>query len=83
MDVRIKVYNDFHRVEYLRTLPLHRSRKEMKSSQDHAVFSYRLRPTDDFLHTVFALGEDAEVLDPEWFRDYVSAELKRMLGRYE
>ncbi|MDE7349905.1 MAG: WYL domain-containing protein [Muribaculaceae bacterium] len=81
-DVRIKVYNDFHRVEYLRTLPLHRSQKEVETSDENAVFSYRLRPTDDFLYAVLALGGDAEVLEPAWFRKYVSEELKRMLGRY-
>ena len=82
-DVRIKVYNDFHRVEYLRTLPLHGSQKEVETSDEHTVFSYRLRPTDDFLYAVLALGSDAEVLEPAWFRDYVAKELKRMLGRYE
>ncbi|MDE7410149.1 MAG: WYL domain-containing protein [Muribaculaceae bacterium] len=82
-DVRIKVYNDFHRVEYLRTLPLHRSQREVETSEDQAVFAYRLRPTDDFLNAVLALGGDAEVLEPAWFRDYVAEELKRMLGRYQ
>lgn len=82
-DVRIKVYNDFHRVEYLRTLPMHRSQKEVETSLEHSVFSYRLRPTDDFLNAVLALGGDAEILEPEWFRNYVVEELRRMLGRYE
>ena len=82
-DVRIRVYNDFHRVEYLRTLPLHRSQKEVETSSEYAVFAYRLRPTDDFLNAVLALGGDAEVLEPAWFREYVAEELKRMLGRYD
>ena len=81
-DVRIKVYNDFHRVDYLRTLPLHRSQKEVETATGYSVFSYRLRPTDDFLSAVLALGGDAEVLTPEWFRGYVCTELIRMLGRY-
>lgn len=61
---------------------LHRSQKEVETAQDYAIFSYRLRPTDDFLCAVLALGGDVEVLEPAWFRDYVVAELKRMLGRY-
>lgn len=67
-DIRIKVYNDSHRVDYLRTLPLHRSQKEVETTAEHSIFSYRLRPTDDFLSAVLALGGDAEVLEPAWFR---------------
>ncbi|MDE5586248.1 MAG: WYL domain-containing protein [Muribaculaceae bacterium] len=82
-DVRIKVYNDWHRVEYLRTLPLHSTQKEVETTSEYAVFTYRIRPTDDFLYAVLALGGDAEVLEPVWFRKYVSEELTRMLGRYD
>ena len=81
-EVRIKVYNDFHRVDYLRTLPLHSTQKEAETTSEYAVFTYRIRPTDDFLYAVLALGGDAEVLEPEWYRDYVVKELNRMLGRY-
>ena len=70
-------------MEYLRTLPLHRSQKEVDTCLEHTVFIYRLRPTDDFLYAVLELGGDAEVLAPAWFRDYVAKELKRMLARYE
>lgn len=80
--VRIKVYNDYHRADYLSTLPLHHSQKMIEVTPAHTIFEYRLRPTDDFLSAITELGGDAEVLSPAWFRDYVATELRRALDRY-
>ena len=80
--VRIKVYNDCHRADYLGTLPLHRSQLIIDSTPGYTIFEYRLRPTDDFLYVILALGGDAEVLSPEWYREYVSKEVKRTKSRY-
>lgn len=81
-NVRIKVYNDYHRADYLRTLPLHRSQLIIESTPEYTIFEYRLRPTDDFLAAILALGGNAEVLSPEWYRNYVIDEARRMIGRY-
>lgn len=81
--IRIKVYNDFHRSDYLRTLPLHKSQTIIDSTPQYTVFEYRLRPTDDFLSAILALGGDAEVLEPQWYREYVKDEIKRLESRYQ
>lgn len=80
--VRVKVYNDYHRADYLRTLPLHKSQTIIDSTPEYTIFEYRLRPTDDFLSAILALGGDAEVLSPEWYRTYVKKELHRAYVRY-
>lgn len=81
--VRVKVYNDYHRVDYLLTLPLHKSQLVIDSTPDYTIFEYRLRPTDDFLCAILALGGDAEVLSPEWYRNYVREEIYRASIRYK
>lgn len=81
--IRVKVYNDYHRADYLRTLPLHKSQIIIESTPEYTVFEYRLRPTDDFLSAILALGGDAEVLTPEWYREYVREEIGRIGKRYE
>lgn len=81
-NVRIKVYNDYHCADYLRTLPLHRSQLIIESTPEYTIFEYRLRPTDDFLAAILALGGNVEVLSPEWYRNYVIDEARRMIGRY-
>lgn len=80
--IHIKVYNDYHRADYLRTLPLHKSQIVIDSTPEYTIFEYRLRPTDDFLSAILALGGDAEVLSPEWYREYVKEELQRLNSRY-
>ena len=80
--VRIKVYNNYHRADYLRTLPLHKSQIIVESTPVYTIFDYRLRPTDDFLSAILSFGGDAEVLSPPWYRDYVREEIKRMSQRY-
>lgn len=80
--IRVKVYNDYHRADYLRTLPLHKSQIIIESTPEYTVFEYRLRPTDDLLSAILALGGDAEVLTPEWYREYVKEAVGRTIGRY-
>lgn len=80
--IKVKVYNDSHSSDYLRTLPLHKSQIVIESTPEYTVFEYRLRPTDDFLAAILALGGNAEVLSPEWYRNYVIDEARRMIGRY-
>ena len=81
--IRIKVYNDYHRADYLRTLPLHKSQVVIDSTPEYTIFEYRLRPTDDFLSAILALGGDAEVLIPEWYCEYVRDEIVRLQQRYD
>lgn len=80
--IRVKVYNDYHRADYLRTLPLHKSQLIIDSTPEYTIFEYSLRPTDDFLSAILALGGDAEVLSPQWYREYVKEELQRLNQRY-
>ena len=63
--------------QYIRTLPLHASQKEVETTEDVSVFEFRLRPTLDFqqellTHAVNA-EEDIEVLEPQWLREHMQA----------
>lgn len=63
--------------QYIRTLPLHASQKEVETAEDVSVFEFHLRPTLDFqqellTHAVNA-EEDIEVLGPQWLREHMQA----------
>ena len=63
--------------QYIRTLPLHASQKEVETAEDASVFEFYLRPTLDFqqellTHAVNA-EEDIEVLEPQWLREHMQA----------
>ena len=68
---------------YLRTLPLHASQKEIEHTDEYSIFTVRLRPTFDFRQEVLSQGCDIEVLEPKWFRDEVAEICKHMWNKYK
>ena len=70
-------------MNYLRTLPLHHSQREVKSTAEYADFEFYLRPTFDFRQELLAQGHDVEVLRPSQFREEMKDILEKMLKRYQ
>ena len=67
---------------YLRTLPLHHSQKELRSTPEYADFEFYLRPTLDFRQELFSQGDEVEVLEPATFREEMMETSRRILKRY-
>ena len=67
---------------YLRSLTLHQTQKEIERTDEYSVFTVRLRPTFDFHQEVLSQGCDIEVLEPKWFRDEVAEISKHMWNKY-
>ena len=67
---------------YLRSLTLHTSQKEIKRNDEYSIFTVRLRPTFDFRQEILTMGSDIEVLAPKWFRDEVAEISKHMWDKY-
>ena len=70
-------------INYLRTLPLHHSQKELGSTAQYADFSFYLCPTFDFRQELLSQGDEVEVLQPESFRKEMKEMLERMISRYK
>ena len=68
--------------DYLRTLPLHHSQREIASTADYADFALDLRPTADFLGQLLSHGARIEVLEPESLRQQMAQALSASLERY-
>ena len=73
--IRLKVSDVNHRRQYLRSLPLHYSQREVEKYIDYSVFEVRVAPTYDFVQQILSMGGEVEVLSP----DYVRAEIKRRI----
>lgn len=69
-------------INYIRTLPLHTSQKELESTDKYADFAYFLRPTFDFKQELLSQADEVEVLEPLSLREEMKAILQRMLKRY-
>ncbi|MCX6237342.1 MAG: WYL domain-containing protein [Bacteroidia bacterium] len=75
VEIVIKVYGNHPK--YLRALPLHHSQKEIETSADHSLFSFRLSPTYDFYQEIFSRRENLEIVSPQEVRD----EFKKILTK--
>lgn len=67
---------------YLRTLPLHASQKELQSTDEYTDFSLDIRPTADFINTLLSHSDGLEVLEPADLRLKIRKILTRTLNRY-
>lgn len=68
---------------YLRTLTLHETQKEIEQTDEYSIFTVRLRPTFDFRQEILSQGCDIEVLEPKWFRDDMAEISKHMWNKYK
>ena len=68
---------------YLRSLTLHQSQKEVERNDEYSIFTVRLRPTFDFRQEILSQGCDIEVLEPKWFRDDIAVISKHMWNKYK
>jgi hypothetical protein len=68
---------------YLRSLTLHQTQKEIERTDEYSIFTVRLRPTFDFRQEVLSQGNDIEVMEPKWFRDEVAEISKHMWNKYK
>lgn len=67
---------------YLRTLPLHHSQRELASTPDYTDFSFDIRPTSDFLGELLRHSEGIEVLEPLDLREKMRQMIAETLKRY-
>ena len=80
-EIRISV--DAWLANYLRTLPLHPSQKEVGESTSFNVFQYTLRPANDFYQALLHHGPHLKVLSPESVRGEMKKLIQEMAEKYK
>ena len=79
--VTLKAYGK--QIEYLRSLPLHKSQCETFSKYgEFCVFEYKLCLTPELSSQILAMGENVEVLEPIELREEVKRILEESFLRY-
>ena len=68
---------------YLRSLPLHHSQKEIERTDEYSVFEYHLAPTSDFIQELRSFLPEILVLQPLWLRNKFIDEAKEILENYK
>lgn len=67
---------------YLRTLPLHASQKEIKQTDEYTEFSYDIRPSVDFVLELMSYSDGLEVLEPIELREKICNSFQASIERY-
>ncbi len=78
----IKVKVDAARANYIRALPLHHSQEE-EQHEEYSIFTYKLRPANDFYQALLHEGEFLEVLEPAEVREAMKEKIGKMMKRYD
>ena len=77
----LKVYSKQR--QYFRTLPLHKSQKEVDIQPDYSIFEYWMAPTWDLDMDLMQYADEVEVLEPESLRDEIIDHAWCMLDAYK
>ena len=81
--VKVKLRAYGKQIEYLRSLPLHKSQCETSSRYgEFCVFEYKLYLTPELSSQILAMGENVEVLEPIELREEIMSRLNDCLNRY-
>ena len=78
--VKLKVTAD--QSNYLRSLPLHPTQKEVERGEEYSIFELRLCPEFDFQQEILSQAPDVEVLEPLWLREEIAEKVKAMWAKY-
>ena len=79
--IRLKVSAE--QSNYLRSLPLHASQKELVRSGDYSIFELHLSPQYDFQQELLSKTPEIEVLEPEWLRNEIAEKVKTLCKKYQ
>ena len=81
--IRLKVYDTNHRREYLRSLPLHWTQQETEQHEHYSIFEMRLAPTYDYLQELLSMGNEVEVISPDYVRQEMKWRVSEMMAKYD
>jgi len=81
VEIQIRV-SHFWR-QYLITLPLHASQREIEYDKEYSVFSYSLAITPDLINRLISFGPELQVLAPSSLRQKMIDTITRMADSYK
>lgn len=68
--------------DYLRTLPLHTSQREVSQTDEYTDFAIDIRPTPDFISQLLNHADGLGVVEPASLRHKIREIIENTLKRY-
>lgn len=78
--IRIRACNG--QQNYIRSLPLHPTQKEVSTGSGEAIFSFFARPDSDLIRELLGYGADVTVIRPKWLREELRKIADKMIYNY-
>ena len=82
MAEEILVKADTDQSNFLKGLPLHPSQRIVEETDSYCIFSWRLKPSYDFIQQLLTMNAHIEVLEPISLRERIKGLLQEMLKKY-
>ena len=79
--IRLRAYGVMR--DYLRTLAVHKSQKEMLTEEGFSDFTLKMIITHDLKQFFLSQGEQLEILEPQTLRQDIKSKITKMLALYE
>ena len=67
---------------HLRSIPIHHSQQEYRTTAAGSKFRLFVRPNDDLVKDLLRFGADVQVLSPAWFRKKIEGVINEMARSY-
>ena len=67
----------------VRQQPIHASQRETLTGNDYSEFTYQINISSDFISTILAMGDRAEVLEPASLRKEMKDIIRKMFNNYK
>lgn len=68
---------------YLSTLPLHESQREIASDDESITFEFSVRPNYEFFQLLLQQTDQIEILEPQWAKDAMCQMAENILSYYK
>ena len=67
----------------VRQQPIHASQRETLTGNDYSEFTYQININSDFISTILAMCDRAEVLEPQSLRNEMKNIIRKMFNNYK
>lgn len=79
---RIEIWSESYNANYLRTLPLHPSQKELRKEAGGVIFELNVVNNYEFRQEILRMGANARVLSPDHVVEEMKNTIKEILDSY-
>lgn len=88
---KVRLWTTSFRANYLRSLPLHKSQKEVEcvpesvpqANDGYSIFEMKVAPTFDFIQELRSLGAEVKVLAPQRLADWLKCDAENVVKLYK